>query len=95
MTRQTETPEYFAQHPREQFGEHVWITPFWEDHIDELVKDVRSDRLLLGSDWPHAEGVRAPADFVTESLHGLNEVEVQRIARTNALDVLNIDINID
>lgn len=85
-------PGYFAQHPREVFGEHVWITPFWEDHIDDLVPDVRIDRLLLGSDWPHAEGVRQPADFITESLGGLAEADVRRVARDNALDVLRVAV---
>ena len=32
--------------------------------------EVRTDRLLLGSDWPHAEGTRRPLDFVTETLAG-------------------------
>ncbi|WP_232794125.1 MULTISPECIES: amidohydrolase family protein [Pseudofrankia] len=85
-------PGYFRDHPREVFGEHVWITPFWEDHIDELVADVRVDRLLLGSDWPHAEGTRAPADFVTESLAGLPDEDVRRIARENALEALGISL---
>ena len=47
------------------------MTPFWEDDIAELVRHVPADRLLLGSDWPHAEGVGEPQDFVTESLRGL------------------------
>jgi predicted TIM-barrel fold metal-dependent hydrolase len=86
-------PGYFADHPRDVFGEHVWITPFWEDHIDELVAgDVRVDRLLLGSDWPHAEGTREPADFLTESLSGLPAEDTRRVARDNALDVLGISL---
>ena len=85
-------PGFFTDHPREVFGEHVWITPFWEDNIDELLADVRVDRLLLGSDWPHAEGVRQPADFVTESLPGLPDDAVRRIARDNALDILQISV---
>ncbi len=66
------------------------MTPFWEDHIDELIGDVGVDRLLLGSDWPHAEGVRAPVDFITESLSGLSDADIRKVARTNALDVLAI-----
>jgi len=53
---------------------------------------VRADRLLLGSDWPHAEGTREPADFVSESLVGLPDATVQRITRQNALDVLQITL---
>ena len=85
-------PGYFAEHPRHAFGEHVWITPFWEDDVPALVDDVRVDRLLLGSDWPHAEGTRHPVDFVTESLSGLPDENVRRIGRDNALDVLRVSV---
>jgi predicted TIM-barrel fold metal-dependent hydrolase len=83
-------PGHFCEHPREVFGNHVWVTPFWEDRIPDLLTDVRVDRLLLGSDWPHAEGTRQPADFVTETLGGLPAEAVQRIARDNALDLLGL-----
>jgi predicted TIM-barrel fold metal-dependent hydrolase len=85
-------PGYFAHHPREQFGAHVWITPFWEDDVAELLGDVRADRLLLGSDWPHAEGTRRPLDFVGESLAGLPDDTVRRIGRDNAVEVLRIPL---
>ncbi len=85
-------PGYFRDEPRAVFGEHVWITPFWEDRIDEIAADARVDRLLLGSDWPHAEGTRAPADFVTDSLAKLPDQDVQKIARENACDLLDIPL---
>jgi predicted TIM-barrel fold metal-dependent hydrolase len=83
-------PGHFNEHPREVFGNHVWVTPFWEDRVPELLADVRADRLLLGSDWPHAEGTRQPADFVTETLAGVPDHAVQRIARDNALELLRL-----
>lgn len=83
-------PGYFRDAPRDLFGEHVWVTPFWEDRVGDLLGDVRTDRLLLGSDWPHAEGVVQPADFVTESLAGLPDGTVRRISRDNALEVLGL-----
>ena len=85
-------PGFFGQHPRETFGEHVWITPFWEDHVDQLLADVRVDRLLLGSDWPHAEGTRVPADFVAESLSTLAADDVRKIGRDNAVELLGISL---
>lgn len=85
-------PGYFPHHPRELFGEHVWVTPFWEDDVDAICADIRIDRLLLGSDWPHAEGVRQPADFITESLANLAEADVRRIARENALELLGLSL---
>ena len=83
-------PGYFKEHPRDVFNEHVWVTPFWEDQIEELRDDVRVDRLLLGSDWPHAEGVAQPADFITESLSSLSDEAVQRVAHDNAVELLRL-----
>jgi len=85
-------PGYFPHHPREVFGEHVWVTPFWEDDVASLPPDVRLDRLLLGSDWPHAEGTVAPAAFITEALGKLPEAGVRRVARENALSLLGISL---
>ena len=85
-------PGYFRDHPRDVFGEHVWVTPFWEDDVGALVAEVRTDRLLLGSDWPHAEGTVAPADFVAQALAGIPDDAVRRIARDNALELLDVDI---
>jgi predicted TIM-barrel fold metal-dependent hydrolase len=85
-------PGYFENHPRDVFGEHVWVTPFWEDDVADLLADLREDRVLLGSDWPHAEGTRQPVDFVTETLSGLPDQVVRRIALDNALDLLNLTL---
>lgn len=85
-------PGFFAEHPRDTFGEHVWVTPFWEDDVAEVAAAFRTDRLLLGSDWPHAEGTRTPYEFVTEALAGLPADDVDRIARTNAVALLGLDI---
>jgi predicted TIM-barrel fold metal-dependent hydrolase len=83
-------PGYFADHPSEVFARHVWVTPFWEDDIADLVQHFPVERLLLGSDWPHAEGTREPYDFVTDSLAGLPEDQVQRIAYDNAVELLGM-----
>jgi predicted TIM-barrel fold metal-dependent hydrolase len=86
-------PGYFSEHPRQLFGEHVWVTPFWEDSVPDLLADVRADRLLLGSDWPHAEGTREPADFVTETLSGVPSEAVSLIARDNALALICLPLD--
>lgn len=85
-------PGYFAQHPTETFRDHVWVTPFWEDDVASLVDVVGADRLLLGSDWPHAEGTRAPLDFVTETLAGIDQDAIEQISWTNAVDLLGLDL---
>jgi predicted TIM-barrel fold metal-dependent hydrolase len=85
-------PTYFPEHPRDVFGEHVWITPFWEDAVDELTRELRVDRLLLGSDWPHAEGVAQPRDFVRKSLGTMRDGETRRIAWDNARELLGVEV---
>jgi predicted TIM-barrel fold metal-dependent hydrolase len=85
-------PGSFTTHPVELFREHVWMTPFWEDDVAALVDHVPSERLLLGSDWPHAEGVAQPADFVAESLAWADEVTTRRIARDNAAELLGLAV---
>jgi predicted TIM-barrel fold metal-dependent hydrolase len=83
-------PGYFRDHPREVFGEHVWATPFWEDHVEDFGTDVRVDRLLMGSDWPHAEGTVAPRDFMTETLKSLDEADMKRVVWDNPVELLGV-----
>jgi len=85
-------PGYFTQHPGETLSQRVWVTPFWEDDVPSLLADFPVDRLLLGSDWPHAEGVRQPMDFVTDTLAGIPPEQVERIVRDNALDLLGLKL---
>jgi len=44
----------FAQSPVDQFIEHCWVAPFVEDSVEEPASHLPLDRILLGSDWPHA-----------------------------------------
>lgn len=85
-------PGSFSRHPCETFRAHVWVTPFWEDHVDELVDVIGADRLLVGSDWPHAEGTRQPVDFVTDTLAGLPASDVERMVWDNAVELLGLSV---
>ena len=85
-------PGFFAEHPVEVFRRQVWVTPFWEDDVSGLVDHVGVDRLLLGSDWPHAEGTRVPAEFITETLAGLDAATIERISTNNALELLGVSM---
>lgn len=67
----------------EVFREHVWVTPFTQDRVDRLLEYMPEERLLFGSDWPHAEGFAEPKRYV-ERLEGL-PIDIQRkIMRDNA-----------
>ncbi len=77
-------PGFFGDHPAESFREHVWINPFWEDDVYEVVDLMGADRVIFGSDWPHIEGMPKPLDYVTE-LKELDDSAQQLILRDNAL----------
>ena len=53
-------PFSFKQHPVEQFKEHVWVAPYYEDDMAMLKDAIGIDRLLFGSDFPHTEGLPEP-----------------------------------
>jgi predicted TIM-barrel fold metal-dependent hydrolase len=70
-------PGYFAEDPVVTFRRHVWINPFWEDDVNEIVDLMGDDRVIFGSDWPHIEGLPEPTRWVTE----LQKLEADSVAR--------------
>ena len=80
------TPGYFTEDPVDTFRRHVWINPFWEDDVDEIVGLMGDDRVIFGSDWPHVEGLPSPTDWVTE-LQKLPPEAVPKIMGANASEL--------
>lgn len=79
-------PGMFKSSPRDQFIERCWVAPFVEDSIDELARHLPEERILFGSDWPHAEGLPQPQDF----LAGLSSFSLEaqrRIMAENAREL--------
>jgi predicted TIM-barrel fold metal-dependent hydrolase len=56
-------PGYFSSDPVEQFKQHVWVAPFWEDDVVEVVGHLGEDHVLFGSDYPHPEGLAEPRQY--------------------------------
>jgi len=79
-----QTPYDFPEDPVAVFKRHVWVSPFHEEDVKGLGELLGADRLLFGSDFPHAEGLPEPQDFVRE-LAGFSAADVRRIMRDNAL----------
>jgi predicted TIM-barrel fold metal-dependent hydrolase len=44
----------------------VWVAPFYEDDIRVVRDAIGADRVLLGSDWPHPEGLSEPRDWLPD-----------------------------
>ena len=45
-------PQDFAEDPVEVFRRNVWVTPFWETDIVELIGLIGAGKVLFGSDYP-------------------------------------------
>jgi predicted TIM-barrel fold metal-dependent hydrolase len=78
----------FENSPTEIFRQHVSVAPFDDDDIRLLVDLIGADRVLLGSDYPHPEGVAEPSAFLEHA--GLTEEEVRLVSRENLARLLGV-----
>ena len=49
-------PEAFPGNPIEEIKNRIYVSPFYEEGIDDLINLIGVDQVLYGSDWPHPEG---------------------------------------
>ena len=70
--------------PLDQLREHVWVSPYYEDDLIGLRDAIGTERIIFGSDYPHAEGLAEPRAFV-DDLDGFDSDEVRLVMRENAL----------
>jgi predicted TIM-barrel fold metal-dependent hydrolase len=74
---------YVGGDPVEQLRDHVWVSPYYEDDLLALRECIGAERIVFGSDYPHAEGLADPASFV-DDLAGFGADEIRQIMRENA-----------
>jgi len=84
-----QNPRAFSDDPLDTIRNHVWVTPYYEEDLRHLADLIGTEKVLFGSDWPHGEGLADPLTF-TKELHAFSEVEVEKIMRRNALDLLGV-----
>ena len=77
----------FNGDPIETFKRHVWVSPFNEEDVPAFVRLVGADRTLFGSDFPHAEGLENPVDYV-EEIAEFDDESIRKIMRDNARDLV-------
>jgi predicted TIM-barrel fold metal-dependent hydrolase len=81
-----QNPGMFAKNPVDQFHDNCWVAPFVEDSVPELAKHIPVERILFGSDWPHAEGIAHPRDFF-KKVEEFSIDEQRRIMVENAREL--------
>ena len=77
-----------TERPSTVFKKHIRVVPYPEDDTIGMVEKLgTTECLLMGSDWPHAEGLREPADFYTR-VEGLGEENRRLFLRENGINLI-------
>jgi predicted TIM-barrel fold metal-dependent hydrolase len=82
-----QAPQQYARDPLETFRRNFFVVPFYEDDVRELADMIGVNRVLFGSDYPHAEGLGTPLDFLKE-LGGFGEAETKTVMSDNLKGLL-------
>jgi predicted TIM-barrel fold metal-dependent hydrolase len=81
-----QVPHLYPEDPRETFRRHVWVSPFYEDDLQSLLRMVGQDHILMGSDYPHVEGLSEPASYRKDlEKHGYTADQCRAVMRDNGL----------
>jgi predicted TIM-barrel fold metal-dependent hydrolase len=84
-------PQAFDEDPVDAFTRNVYVSPFHEDDIDQLVAVMGTDHLLFGSDYPHPEGLAEPCSYVDHLPEGLPADDVAAIMGGNLARLMRVD----
>ena len=72
------------ERPSNIFKRHCSVVAYPEDDIQSVVNAIgTADCIMMGSDYPHAEGVPAPHDFIAEACGGLSAEQTKAIMYGN------------
>jgi predicted TIM-barrel fold metal-dependent hydrolase len=78
----------FPEDPMETLRRHVWVAPYYEDDLRAVKAAMGVERLLFGSDWPHAEGLSEPRTFAEDlRAQEFTEDEIRVIMTTNGREL--------
>ncbi len=87
-------PQTFLEDPVAAFKRNVYISPFHEDNIEELVEVLGSDHLLFGSDYPHPEGLAEPRSYLDHLPPGLPDEAVANIMGGNLARIMKVGVTV-
>jgi predicted TIM-barrel fold metal-dependent hydrolase len=84
-------PQEFGEHPVEVFRRNVYVNPFWEDDVADVIDKCGADHVLFGSDYPHPEGLAAPLDYLeTLASAELDDAIIRRVMSDNGNALLGL-----
>jgi predicted TIM-barrel fold metal-dependent hydrolase len=83
-------PQDFVEHPRDVFVRNLYINPFWEDHIEDLVEVITAEHVLFGSDYPHPEGLDVPINWAKEMGDIFAAADVKKMMGSNMYGLIGV-----
>lgn len=84
-------PQAFDEDPVEAFKRNVYVSPFHEDDIGQLVEVMGADHLLFGSDFPHPEGLADPCSYVDHLPDALAQHDVAAVMGGNLARLMRVE----
>jgi predicted TIM-barrel fold metal-dependent hydrolase len=69
----------------EIFKQHVWVNPYHEEDHKALADLIGVDHVVFGSDYPHAECVPHPEEFIAGIQKQFAAPDVKKLMRENAM----------
>lgn len=80
-------PKAFAEDPVETFRKHVFVAPYYEESVRDVIDLMGANRVLFGSDWPHPEGLGDPLSFFND-IQALTAEETRKVMSDNLKGLL-------
>lgn len=81
------------ERPSRIFMRHVRVVAYPEDNLALLVAQTGSaDWLLMGSDYPHSEGVEEPRMFADEACQALSQPDMRKIMYENGMRFIGLPV---
>lgn len=81
------------ERPSHIFAKHVSVVAYPEDDLQSIIGQVgNADQVLMGSDYPHAEGVEESRVFAQEAYRGLSETDMRKVMYENGMRFMDLPV---
>jgi predicted TIM-barrel fold metal-dependent hydrolase len=84
-------PQAFEENPIDAFKRNVYVSPFFEDDLTDLINVLGADHVLFGSDYPHPEGLADPVTYTSHLPADLPQQDVAAIMGGNLGKLMGIN----
>lgn len=79
------------ERPSKIFLRNVGVVAYPEDDVQALIDQTgEADWILMGSDYPHAEGTETPGMFADEALRGVSAADTRKIMYENGMRFMGL-----